>query len=62
MEKFFVIENISSEPFWNELLEKALELADHFSVVYPVGEYDDENPLMTWQLEVYLLPNLKSEP
>ena len=62
MEKFIVIENIAFEPFWNDLLEKALELADLFSVVYPDGEYDDENPLLSGKLEVYLLPNLQSEP
>lgn len=62
MENFFVIENISAEPFWNDLVEKVLDLADRFSVVYPDGPYDDENPLFTGKLEVCLLPDLQVGP
>lgn len=52
MENFIVIHHISSFPLWNSLLENALELADSFGVVYPHGDFDKENPLLTGKPEL----------
>ncbi|AIY06641.1 MULTISPECIES: hypothetical protein [Planococcus] len=52
MENFIVLEDISSSfSTWNMVLKAALEHADSFCVVFPNGEYEEENPLLTGKLE-----------
>lgn len=52
MDDFIVLEDISSSSStWNTVLKVALELADSFCIVFPNGEYEEENPLLTGKLE-----------
>ena len=62
MKNFIVIENIFCFSKWNAVLDYALELADRFGVVFPDGEYDDENPLLAGKPEFGRLPDLTIEP
>lgn len=59
MRNYMVIENIYSFPTWDKLLHHALELADRFCVIYPDGEYDEENSLLNGKPEFEQLANLK---
>lgn len=62
MKNLIVIEDIFSFPRWNDVLNYALELADRFGVVFPDGEYNEENPLLAGKPEFERLPDLTIEP
>ncbi|WP_142827951.1 hypothetical protein [Planococcus soli] len=59
MIKFWVIQSIDSFPRWEEILAVALSLANEFSVVFPNGDPDPENPLVNGKPEFESLPDLK---
>lgn len=62
MEGFTVIENIFDAPEWNYIAKPAMELADSFCVVFPNGEDDEENPLLTGRRDFIGLSNLTAAP
>lgn len=59
MIKFSVIQSIDTFPRWEEILAVALGLANEFTVVFPNGDYDPENPLLNGKPEIKSLPDLK---
>lgn len=61
MIQYSVIHSIDSFPRWEEILAVALGLANEFSVVFPNGDYDPENPLVNGKPEFEALPDLKAE-
>lgn len=62
MEEYKVISNIFSAPVWDSILTTGLDIADEFGIVFPNGEYDEENPLLTGMLEFKNLPSLAANP
>lgn len=62
MENYSVIYNIFEKPTeWNSILKHALNLSDRFAIVFPNGEYDEENPLLTGKPDFDRLSNLTVE-
>lgn len=62
MKNFKVIENINQFTHWNVLLDLALEISDYFCIIYPDGEYDEENPLLTGKVDFDRQLHLESKP
>lgn len=58
MEEFKIISNIFSAPVWESILKTGLDIADEVGIVFPNGEYDEENPLLTGMPDFIYLPSL----
>lgn len=54
-----VIQDVTSTEKWNKIFHYLLSLCDEFTVTFPKGEYDKENPLMGGKKEFDSLENLK---
>jgi hypothetical protein len=46
MNQTIVIQNIGSTSEWRRIFQFVLSYCDQFSVAFPAGDYDAENPLM----------------
>lgn len=62
MESFILIENITSTPEWEQIFKTTIAICEEFSVVYPNGAFDEENPLLTGKLDCERIPNLSVSP
>lgn len=62
MEKFIVIQNIEAEPEWPKLFGTALSVCDSFQIMYPDGEWEAENPLLTGKPEFEKLEGVQTFP
>lgn len=59
---FFVISHITlSAHKWNDLFARVLDYCDEFSIVFPDGEPDDENPLLNGKSDFWILDNVRVE-
>lgn len=59
MKKTIVIQNISSTREWRGIFQFVLSYCSRFSVTFPVGDYDAENPLMGGKKDFELLDGLE---
>ena len=62
METYIVIHNIEAEPEWPKLFGIALSVCDSFQIMYPDGEWDAENPLLTGKPEFENLEGIQTFP
>lgn len=62
MESFIVIENITSTPEWEQIFKTTIAICEEFSVAYPNGDFDEENPLLTGKLDFERIPDLSVSP
>ncbi|WKA51857.1 hypothetical protein QWY22_04430 [Planococcus liqunii] len=62
MEKYIVIQDIEAEPEWPKLFGTALSVCGSFQIMYPDGEWDKENPLLTGKSEFEKLEEIQNFP
>jgi len=62
MEDFIVISNIFSTPEWEQTFNTVIGFSNEFDIVYPNGEYDADNPLLTGKLHFEKVPNISVSP
>ena len=58
MESFIVIENITSTPEWEQIFKTAITYCDSFSIVYPNGDFDTENPFLAGKMDFESIDNI----
>lgn len=61
-ENSIFISNIFSTPEWKEVLITAVNFSDGFDIVYPNGEYDEDNPLLAGMPDFTHIPNISVVP
>lgn len=59
MNQPIVIQNITSTVQWKDIFKYAISSGDKFTVTFPDGEFDEENPLMGGKDRFELLINLE---
>ncbi|WP_053366320.1 hypothetical protein [Bacillus sp. FJAT-27245] len=62
MHPYFVISHTSSTDGWEKLFTSILNASDSFTIYYPDGEFDSENPLMGGKVDFEGLKNIVIEP
>ena len=59
MEEYIVIQNVETVREWPKLFEAALHACDSFQIMYPDGEWDEENPLLAGKLDFEKLEGIR---
>jgi hypothetical protein len=59
MVQSIVIQNIGSTSEWRRIFQFVLSYCNQFTVTFPAGDYEAENPLMGGKKEFELLDDLK---
>lgn len=59
MNQPIVIQNITSTDQWRRIFQYVLSFSDEFTVTFPEGTFDVENPLMGGKNKFELLKNLE---
>lgn len=59
MNPTIVIQNIGSTSEWRRIFQFVLSYCDQFSITFPAGDYDAENPLMGGKKEFELLDDFE---
>ena len=59
MKDYRLISNIYSNKAWYQIFQTCLEHCNKFKIIYPIGEFDPENPLLRGKEEFVKLPNSK---
>ncbi|MFZ3588652.1 hypothetical protein ACOI1C_05075 [Bacillus sp. DJP31] len=62
MKNNFVIHNISDDDNWNKVFNICLNEANRFEVAYPLGDDEDDNPLLVGRDYFSSTPSLKTKP
>lgn len=62
MKNFFVISSTPSSPEWKHIFTTILNYCDHFEVVYPIAEFEPNNPLLGGKLEIEGLDGTTVKP
>ena len=62
MRGYIVIFNICSTPEWEQILKIVIDFSDEFDIVFPNGEYDEDNPLLAGMLDFEKIPNISVSP
>lgn len=59
MEDFIVISNIFSTSEWEQILKTVIDFSNEFDIVYPNGDYNEENPLLSGKLDFEKIPKIR---
>jgi hypothetical protein len=62
LKEYIVISSINSTPEWELILKTVIDFSNEFDIVFPNGEYDADNPLLTGMHEFTKIPNISVSP
>ncbi|MEH6944110.1 hypothetical protein [Bacillus sp. JJ722] len=61
MDQHIVIQNIPSESQWEKVFHIVFNYCDSYKIIYPNGDFSNDNPLMTGRLDFEKLEGLTIE-